>query len=118
MSRPRPDASVIQWIADRVARVLARGGQEGSFTVRPGVSVIVTWQGARRDRVGAERALIAGVMDTLSPYEAESMPGLGVVVSKRAPRALDHEQCVHNGEPDESTVRECELYEGLDSAAE
>lgn len=108
----------IQAIADLVARQLARGGQEGSFTVRPGVSVIVTWQGARRDRVDAERALIAGVMDTLSPYEAESMVGLGVVVSERAARGLDHEQTTLSAEPDESTVRECELYEFIDEAAE
>jgi hypothetical protein len=104
----------IEAIADRVSDKLARGGQEGSFTVRPGVSVIVTWCGARRDRVDAERALI----DALGPYEAESMPGLGVVVSERAPRAIDHEQTTLSAEPDESTVRECELYEFIDDAAE
>jgi hypothetical protein len=104
----------IEAIADRVARKLARGGQEGSFTVQPGVSVIVIWRGARRDRVDAERALIAA----LGPYEAESMPGLGVVVSGRAPRALDHEQCTLSEEPDDSTVRECDLYEFIDDAAE
>jgi hypothetical protein len=107
----------VEAIADRVSAKLARGGQWGPFSVRAeGVVVFCAWSGDRHHRGDAERALVEALADT--SFEAQRMPGFGVVVSERAPRAFDHEQCTLNEEPDESAERECELYEFIDDAAE
>ena len=97
----------VEAIADRVSRRLARGGQWGPFSVRAeGVAVFCVWSGERQHRGDAERALVDEIIDTLA-FNAERMPGLGVVVSERVTNAIDHEQCVHNGEPRLETLVEC-----------
>ncbi len=95
----------IQEAADRVSERLTRKGQGGQFYVfRSGVAVCAQWAGDRCDRDTAEKALIVA----LAGYDARQSLGLGVTVNARIPRALDHEACVHSGEPRPETLAECE----------
>lgn len=94
----------IQEIADRVSEQLTRAGQPGALCARQsGLVVRVRWEGARRDEADAEKAMLAA----LEAYDASRIPGLGVTVRRRIPRCLDHEECVHNGEPRPETLAEC-----------
>jgi hypothetical protein len=95
-------------ILTAVADKLTRSGVPGAFSDTPyeGLSM-VRWTGKRSHQGEAERALVDAL--EAAGLKAERVPGMGVRVFTDETRAVGDTECVHNVEPDESTVRECEL---------
>lgn len=122
-ARHEPPVADLHAIAGAVSKRLGRQGVVGSFSVTPGPAADrLEWTGARCHRRDAEDALMAALRE--ADLGGERALGMGVIV---AHVGIDHEATVHNAEPPEALVVECESdaafverYEGssIDTAAE
>lgn len=110
----------------RAKATLARTGTRGDFEVAPrGVTLSVSWASPHgTNRTVAKAALREAVVelqaagfDAELPYGLDWVRVCGAPLAERVSDRRDGESCVHNGEPDASTERECELT-NIDTAAE